>query len=189
MKEHLNETNSETNPRETQVKNPAPMYWHSDEWSYFEMKRARRAKRVRIFLIVSLLVAGGVSVFLLARSKQREAVRSMAIQTADRQRLLPIGQEHWNVVLNVMETAVYDKKQYDVIRNPTGYTLDTRVHDYIVHVFRVGDSVDMILVWTDSPRVKINGRWHTIKEGKQEWDNFIDEVARVHARAVPLDKE
>jgi hypothetical protein len=46
--------------------------------------------------------------------------------------------------------------------------------DYIMKIHYSNNRFDEILIWNDSERIKINGRWYTIKNGKEELFNIID---------------
>jgi hypothetical protein len=70
--------------------------------------------------------------------------------------------------------AEYDIEQYDEIKNPSGYMLKIIEQDYILKIFYSNNRADEIFIWKDSERIKTNGRWHTIKNGKEELFNIID---------------
>jgi hypothetical protein len=87
-----------------------------------------------------------------------------------------INEAYWDEVLSIIADAEYDIEQYDEVKNPSGYMLKVIEQDYILKIFYSNNSVDEILIWKDSDRIKTNGRWHTIKKGKEELFAIIDRL-------------
>jgi hypothetical protein len=85
-----------------------------------------------------------------------------------------IHKEYWETILNIIKTAEYDDEQYDEIKNPSGYMLKIREQDYIIKIFYANNIIDEILIWIDSDGIKINGKWYTVKAGKEELVNIIN---------------
>jgi hypothetical protein len=85
-----------------------------------------------------------------------------------------IIEEYWGKILSIIADAEYDIEQYDEMKNPSGYMLKVIEQDYIMKIFYSTNRFDEILIWNDSERIKINGRWYTIKDGKEKLFNIID---------------
>jgi hypothetical protein len=85
-----------------------------------------------------------------------------------------VNEKYWGEILSIIADAEYDTEQYDEIKNPSGYMLKVIEQDYILKIFYSSDRVDEILVWEASERIKINGRWYTIKTGKEELFSIIN---------------
>ena len=85
-----------------------------------------------------------------------------------------IDKEYWETILNIIKTAEYDVEQYDEIKNPLGYMMKVIAQDYILKIFYTNNTVDEIFVWRNSDRIKINGKWHTIKTEREELVNILD---------------
>jgi hypothetical protein len=85
-----------------------------------------------------------------------------------------INEAYWETILNIITTAEYDDGQYGETRNPSGYMLKIKEQDYTIKIFYMDNTVDEILIWIDSNRIKINGKWYTMKDGKEELFNIIN---------------
>jgi hypothetical protein len=85
-----------------------------------------------------------------------------------------INEEYWGEILSMIADAEYDIGQYDEVKNPSGYMLKVIEQDYILKIFYSTNRVDEVLIWKDSERIKTNGRWYTIKKGKEELFAIID---------------
>jgi hypothetical protein len=86
-----------------------------------------------------------------------------------------IDEEYWGEILSIIADAEYDNEQYDEVKNPSGYMLKVIEQDYILKIFYSNSTIDEILIWDVSDRIKINGRWHTIKKGNEELFTIIDD--------------
>jgi hypothetical protein len=85
-----------------------------------------------------------------------------------------INEEYWGKIVSIIANAEYDVEQYDEIKNPSGYMLKVIEQDYILKIVYSNNRLDEILIWEDSERIKTNGRWYAIKNGKEELFSIID---------------
>jgi hypothetical protein len=85
-----------------------------------------------------------------------------------------INEEYWETIITIIAEAEYDIRQYDEIKNPSGYMLKIIEQDYILKIFHSNNGLDEILIWNDSDRIKTNGKWYIIKNGKEELFKIID---------------
>jgi len=69
-----------------------------------------------------------------------------------------IDKDDWNLILELLKTADYDKKQYDKFKNPFGYMLKIAEQDFTLFIHCSNGGENAIAFWTD--RISIDGKWY-----------------------------
>jgi len=87
-----------------------------------------------------------------------------------------IDKNDWNLILELLETAVYDESQWDAEKNPNGYRQRILPHDITLVINCSSGEITTVYLWPKSPnyKIKINGEWHHVVSSKRaEFDSMI----------------
>jgi len=64
----------------------------------------------------------------------------------------------WQLILDLLNTAVYDKKQYDKVKNPNGYKASVAEPDFTLFIHCLNGQKNSIFFWTGT--LSIEGKWY-----------------------------
>ena len=87
-----------------------------------------------------------------------------------------IDKDDWNVILDLLTTAVYDDLQWDRENNPDGYHLKILPHDITLVINCSSGAKTEVYVWEKSPNyiIKINEKWYVVNSSKRaEFDSMF----------------
>jgi hypothetical protein len=87
-----------------------------------------------------------------------------------------IDKNDWNLILDLLTTAVYDESQWDRENNPDGYHLKILPHDITLVINCSSGAKTEVYVWEKSPNyiIKINEKWYVVNSSKRaEFDSMF----------------